>query len=178
MTKLNQTLLIKQLISIAADLQPLYIILIGAPGSGKSTFIKALSEHLKLTIGSTDDQVDDYAFNHGITYSQAMQKINFKHLKRNMEAHVLDAVKRGLHVVIDQTNMNKKSRREKLEWASTRHVKVAVSFDVDVKVLLERIEKRSAATGKDIPKHVFFSMLKKYEAPTKDEGFDHVFELV
>lgn len=173
--KYNQTLLVNRLLEIASAPQPLYMILIGAPGSGKSTFIKALSERLNLTVGSTDDQIDAYAAKNGMTYSQAFGKLNFKTLKREMEATLQEASKRGRHCVVDQTNMGRKQRKDKLAWASPQHAKVAIDFDVPDKVLIERCDARAAATGKVIPRAVLFSMLKNHEAPTRDEGFDYVF---
>lgn len=177
MTRLNQTLLLNRLVEIASTPQPLYMVLIGAPGSGKSTFIKALGERLDLVVGSTDNQIEKYAAANGMTYSQAFGKLNFKTLKRQMEEDLREGARRGKHCVVDQTNMGRKQRKDKLEWASPRHAKVAIDFDVPDKVLIERCDARANATGKLIPRHVLFSMLKNHEAPSKDEGFDYVFTL-
>lgn len=176
--KYNQALLVNRLLEIAAAPQPLFMVLIGAPGSGKSTFIKALGERLTLTVGSTDDQIDAYAAKNGMTYSQAFGKLNFKTLKRQMEETMQDAAKRGRHCVIDQTNMGVKQRKDKLLWASPQHAKIAIDFDVPDKTLIERCDARAAATGKVIPRNVLFSMLKNHEAPTRAEGFDYVFVFV
>lgn len=158
---------------------PLFIILIGAPGSGKSTFIAGLKPHMSLTVGSTDDLIDEYAAKHKLTYTEAFGKLNFKGLKVRMEQEVKEAVSKGRHVVIDQTNMHRKSRSGKLAMAAANSafVKVAVDFDVQEKVLLERLDARAAATGKVIPRNVLYSMLKSYEAPTKVEGFDVVLKV-
>lgn len=176
MKKLNTTLLINQLNELALQ-GPLFIIMIGAPGSGKSTFIKALGQTLKFTVGSTDDQIDAYAEKHGITYSQAFTRINFKHLKKQMMEDINAAARVDRSVVIDQTNMGRKQRKDKLALAGPNHVKVAIVFEVPEKELFERLEKREAATGKGVPKVAVYSMLKNYEAPTRDEGFDFCFEL-
>lgn len=175
MKKLNFTLLSKQLVELSLN-GPLLIMLIGAPGTGKSTFIGKLLEQLKLVVASTDDQIDAYAASKGITYSQAFKQINFKTLKKQMEQDILSAVRIDKSVIIDQTNIHRKSRKDKLAMAP-RYQKVAVVFDVPEQQLLERLNAREAATGKAIPKFVLYSMLKAYEAPTRDEGFDECFEL-
>lgn len=176
MKRLNQTLLLQALKAHSLE-SPLMIVLIGAPGTGKSTFIKELQEYISVTVASTDDQIDAYAAKHGLTYSQAFAKINFKTLKRQMEADIIGAVRGNKHVVIDQTNMHRKSRKDKLAMSSVAYQKVAVVFEVETKLLLERLKKREAETGKGIPVHVVFSMLKAYEAPTREEGFSACYEL-
>jgi predicted kinase len=176
MKKLNFTLIAQQLTELA-KYNPLMIVLIGAPGSGKSTFIKRLSESLKLVIGSTDNQIDAYAAERGLNYSEAFKEINFKMLKRQMEADILGAVSKGEHVIVDQTNMHRKSRKDKLAMATSSYVKVAIVFEVAEKALFERLAKREAEIGKHIPHVAVYSMLKNYEAPSRDEGFDHCLEL-
>jgi adenylate kinase family enzyme len=155
--------------------QPLFVILVGAPGSGKSTLLGALKAHMPLVIGSTDDQIEEHAAEHGLTYSQAFERINFKTLKKRMELTMTEAVARSQHVFVDQTNMTRKSRSGKLKLAGDKHLKLAVDFDVPDKVLIERIKVRGIETGKVIPPGIFFSMMKTYEAPSRDEGFDRVY---
>ena len=96
-----------------------------------------------------------------------------------MEETVLNAVKDGRNVVIDQTNMTRKSRSGKLAWAKQGqdYVKIAVDFEVEDKVLLARLDERAKATGKSIPKGIVFKMLKEHQEPTREEGFDYVFTL-
>lgn len=160
-----------------SKVQPLFIMLIGAPGSGKSTFLNGLKKQIPIVVASTDDQIDEHAANNGLTYSQAFDQINFKTLKQRMEQAIVDARDAGKHIAVDQTNMHRKSRSGKLKMAGPGYLKIALDFDVPDKTLLERIDARAEATGKNIPRHVVFSMLKSYEAPSKTEGFDHVYKI-
>lgn len=175
--KVTHAQLRAELIELAST-QPLFVVLIGPPASGKSTFLNALKAHMPLVIASTDDQIDAYAVEHKLTYSQAFDKINFKHLKKAMDQTMVDAVSSGKHVFVDQTNMSRKSRSGKLKLASEAYLKIAIDFDVPDKVLLERLDARAAATGKLIPRGIFFSMMKSYEAPTRDEGFNKLYTVV
>ena len=172
--KITQANLCSELAELGKS-QPLFVIMIGAPGSGKSTFLSSLKNHMPFVIASTDDQIEAHAAINGLTYSQAFEQISFKTLKQRMKLMLFEAVSQSKHVFIDQTNMSRKSRSEKLKLAVFRHVKIAVDFEVPSEVVLERLKARELATGKVIPKSVFYSMMKAYEAPTCDEGFNRVY---
>ena len=59
-------------------------VLIGLPGSGKSTFRDkhiAANPTIEFVTCSTDDLIEEFAAKEGITYDQAFKKINFKDLQ-------------------------------------------------------------------------------------------------
>ena len=94
-----------------------------------------------------------------------------------MDATAANARTRKLSVIIDQTNMSSKSRRTKLEpFVKAGYTCVSLNFDVPMKTLQERLDKRAAETGKVIPPYVLTQMLSGYTPPTKAEGFTHIWD--
>lgn len=149
---------------------PTIYILIGPPGAGKSTWRAAFSE--PAVVISSDDKIDEYAKQHGLTYSEAWSKVDMKEIDRQWKAEFAGAVERRENIVVDRTNMSRKSRSRFLNLPSEYRT-VAVDFKISRDVLDARLEKRAQETGKHISKVIVDSMLRNYEAPTREE-FDQV----
>lgn len=144
------------------------ILLIGAPGSGKTTWGKFYAEkngivrlcpdefRAKLGTGEDDQSVSAAAF--------AMTK--------SAMGNALDA---GKSVMIDATLMYRKARKDFINIARGRVAKtMAVVFEADKATLLERNKMRGLAGGRNVPEAVIDSMLSKYQPPVKGEEFDEV----
>lgn len=135
------------------------ILLIGAPGSGKSTWGKFYAEsrgivrlcpdefRAKLGTGEDDQSVSAAAF--GMT-----------------RAGMDNTLSLGQSVMIDATNMYKKARKQFLDIARSHGVKtMAVVFEATKETLLERNINRGKSGGRNVPEHVIDSMLSRYERP-------------
>lgn len=157
--------------------KPFLLVLVGLPGSGKSTFVNKLKENFSLHVASTDDLIERDAAKAGKTYSEYFKIANQKNLKREMDEGITTAVYAGKNIVNDQTNMGGKKRKALLDSINDDYAKYAIVFDVDSAVLKERLEKRAAATGKVIPDHVIHNMTSNYQAPSTREGFTDVWVL-
>ena len=158
------------------------IMLIGPPGSGKSTYIAGLiavknllsNNNYQVAVISTDDIFEEMAKDTGITYSEAFGKFSYKEVEREMFNRLDRAIKENQNIIIDQTNMTVKSRARKLQKFPSNYSKEAVVFSVDRTELDRRLKQRETETGKSIPKHVVDSMLASYQEPTMDEGFNKI----
>jgi predicted kinase len=146
-------------------------VLVGLPGSGKSTFAKALNAHGDYTIISRDDIVEEYAEAHGLTYDQAWS-LTLQTADSDMEARLEMALERGDMIIWDQTNLTVKSRRRVLNrlkgWHNTIY---ATYFEVDEAVRQARLAQRH---GKTIPPHIEEQMRRSYVRPSVEEGFHGV----
>ena len=152
------------------------IMLIGLPGSGKSTWIKNFmsdKDPSQWVIASTDDILEKWGKERGLNYNQAFQQLNFKAVVAQMTQDIQDAIKNGKNIIFDQTNMNQKSRRKKLQMLPATYTREAVVFTITDEELKARLKKREKETGKKIPSNVIDSMARSYEAPTKAE-FDKI----
>lgn len=150
---------------------PKLFMLIGVPGAGKSTWIK----NQKLTddafILSTDNYIEDMAIAEGRTYSEAFGD-HIYNATAQLHEDLEYAMQHGKDIIWDQTNLNARGRREKLQKVMGSYEKIAVVFETPDDIN-ERLKSREK-TGKVIPVKVFDAMVAGYEPPTRFEGFNKI----
>ena len=155
--------------------KPIVIVMVGLPGSGKSTLIKKiLSEIDNIHVESTDDLIEEEANRLGLTYSEAFKIVNFKEIEKKAVALSTLALQEGKSIIIDQTNMSLKSRKKKIDRFRGFSI-VAIDIKVSSEVLTKRLKDRAALTGKHIPQFVIETMTNNYEEPSIAEGFSAVY---
>jgi polynucleotide kinase-phosphatase len=145
------------------------VVLIGASGSGKSTFAK---KHFKPTeIVSSDTcrgLISDDENNQPAT-KEAFELLHFIAAKR---------LKRGLLTVVDATNVQIESRKPLIELARRFHcIPVAIVLDIPEKISQERNELRP---DRNFGPHVIAQhrqQLRKSLKSLKKEGFRHIYTL-
>ena len=149
---------------------PNVYVLVGVPGSGKSTWIKNQDWALGLTIVSTDAFVEDYARAQGKTYNEVFKEYMPTAIDLMIE-QVVFAREHGHTVIWDQTSTTVKSRKKKFNMLPD-YEHIAVVFKTpDPLELAIRLKNRP---GKNIPQHVINSMISGWEDPTLDEGYAEV----
>ena len=151
-----------------------YILMVGPPGAGKSTWINDfLKENDKeWVIISSDNIIMEMAEPEGLSYSDAFNKFAKKAMVE-MNHRLKNAIKNGDNIIHDQTNMTVKSRAKKISQA-TGYIKKAIVFELAEDELRRRLDKRKKEDGKTIPEYVVENMLNSYIRPSKAEGFTHV----
>lgn len=153
--------------------RPVAYILVGLPGSGKSTWIRQQMSDNNFTVVSTDDEIDKYAKSKGLTYSDVFQDY-IKTATNVMNSNFRNAIANGQNIIWDQTNLSKKKRRSIIQQLPKSYKKIAVVFQVSNDELQRRLEKRAQDEGKHIPTHIVDNMRKTFEMPTKEEGFHEI----
>ena len=145
------------------------VVLIGASGSGKSTF--ARSHFLPTEIISSDfcrGLVSDDENNQAAT-NDAFAVLNFIAARR---------LTRMKLTVVDATNVQAEARKPLLELARTYHaIPVALVLDLPERVCLERNRQRP---DRDFGRHVIAQhrqQLRRSLKELKKEGFRHVYVL-
>lgn len=151
--------------------KPRLIMLCGVPGSGKSTWYgKYCESHTEHTLASTDFLIELAARLAGKTYNDVFQN-TIKDATKTMFELVMVAVKDNMDIVWDQTNLNRKSRGQKLIMIPDHYEKIAIYFPIP-----DDLDKRlSNRPGKSIPYHVMKNMIDTFEIPQYDEGFDRIY---
>ena len=152
--------------------KPTAYILVGVPGSGKSTWIaNQMIDWNTTVVASTDDYVAQEALRQDKTYNDVWQD-SMPDAVRHMAQTVRDAVRDGLNIVWDQTSTAVPARAKKLRMLPKNYRKIAVVFPTpDDKELSRRLANRP---GKNIPESVMRQMISGFVMPTKEEGFDEI----
>lgn len=145
--------------------------MIGAPGSGKSSWTKEIIGLAEII--SSDDILDQMAIESGITYAQSFHA-NIGFAKKLMNVHLEQALLAGRSVVIDETNMSVKARRKILARIPSHYRLFAAVFMIDRDELDRRLIHREQTTGKYVPPDAVTDFLAKYEEPTTTE-FEMIF---
>jgi len=129
---------------------PNFYMLVGVPGSGKSSYLK---ERLLRNEDERDAAI--ISSDHTVMY-------------RDLD----DAIKWGDDIFWDQTNLSYGSRKGKLNKIPDSYTKVALVFNTPDDDELER--RLNSREGKHIPKKVIKDMAGRYQPPTIPEGFNRV----
>jgi len=145
-------------------------VLVGVPGSGKSTWVKNQDWAKDCAIISTDDHVERYAASVGKTYSDVFTEYMPKAVKL-MADDVVKAREAGKDIIWDQTSTTLASRTRKFNMLPDYYAIAVVFKTPDHKELMRRLWSRP---GKEIPEHVIASMIAGWDEPTEDEGFDEI----
>jgi predicted kinase len=145
------------------------IMLVGIPTSGKSTFSNN-PKYKNYVRVSSDDILQEIAKEKKASYN-AIFESNIRFAQIAMMKVLRNAIEDGKSIIWDQTNLTKKQRREKIKQIPAHYKKTAVYFIIDLKTALER---NTTRPGKVIPPEVLERMIKQYELPTLEEGFDQI----
>lgn len=145
------------------------IVLVGATGSGKSTFARRWfgkgevisSDSCREMVSNSENTMD--------ASDDAFDLLFYVVGKR---------LKRGLLTVVDATNVRSEDRKKLVALAREYHtLPVAIVMNMPDKVCIERNETR---TDRNLPAHVVtnhISLLRRGLGRLKDEGFRKIFEM-
>jgi predicted kinase len=144
--------------------------LVGIPASGKSTWVQNQEWAEDCVVVSTDEFVEDYAKECGSTYSEVFEDYMPTAVKL-MADKVIRAREAGKDIIWDQTSTTVASRVKKFRMLQD-YDHIAVVFKApEVEELSRRLLSRP---GKIIPVDVIESMIKNFEIPSEEEGFDEI----
>ena len=149
---------------------PKVYVLVGVPGSGKSTWIAQQDWARDCSIVSTDHWIEVFARELGRTYSEVFD-LFMPAAVRAMSAQVALAQQQGRDIVWDQTSVSVASRAKKFaSLPDYEHVAVVFATPEPAE-LARRLAQRP---GKVIPESVVQHMINTFELPTESEGYREI----
>ena len=149
---------------------PKAYILVGIPGSGKSTWVNNQAWAPECAYVSTDKYVEEYAASQNKTYSEVF-KDYMPTAVDLMARDVVTARNNNKDIIWDQTSTTIQSRTRKFNMLPGYEM-IAVVFPIPGKEELTR--RLNSRPGKTIPDDVIQQMIDGYEMPTTEEGFTTV----
>ena len=130
---------------------PNVIILVGFPGSGKSTWVK--------------QHYDQFARLDGDALKTSVKVVKALH----------NELEKRRNVVVDATNVTLERRSALITEAKKYNCKIyAVVFIVSVEECIRRVKDREDKGGPHIPKIAIYKSNSTYVEPTINEGFDQI----
>ena len=125
------------------------VIMVGYPGSGKSTVAKSICQDEQFVLVQGD-----------------VHKTSPKMIKA-----ALPCVKEGKSIVFDATNSSSKKRNEYIEFAKKHNLKVVcIHMSTSLEVSYKRNKERDPE--QQVPKIAYSVYTKHFENPSAEEGFE------
>ena len=150
---------------------PKLYMMVGVPGSGKSTWVKNQEFWMKdCAYISTDMWVEMEAERRGVTYSEIFQEYMPKAVEL-MVNQVELARDKGMDIIWDQTSTTIATRAKKFRMLPEYYA-IAVVFRIPEPEELQR--RLASRPGKVIPSEVLDDMIAKWQEPTLEEGFNEI----
>jgi predicted kinase len=147
-------------------------VLVGVPASGKTTWINNQTWIDDCVMVSTDEFVEDYAKQCGLTYSEVFDDYMPTAVELMLDK-VVWARDNDKDIIWDQTSCSIATRAKKIRMLSD-YYKIAVVFKTPSTIELQ--ERLASRPGKNVPWEVVSDMAQKLEVepPSKEEGFDEI----
>lgn len=138
-------------------------IMVGVPGSGKSTIAKEISKKYNAKILSSD-KIREKLFG-----SEDCQENGYL-VFSTLYCMARESLEKGENIIIDATNINRKARKEVFsKLKEFNFEKIAVVKEVPIEVA----KKRNKSRDRVVPDEVIENFYARYEKPTKEE-FDEI----
>lgn len=147
-------------------------LMMGCPGSGKSTYLKTNLINFKNPIIISRDNIRFSMVKEDEEYFSRENEVYAEFIRQ-----IKDALDFNAEVFADATHLNETSRTKTLRalGESLKDVEVNVIWvRVPVEVALNQNENRKG-TRSYVPKSVIRRMHSQLTIPTKEEGFDHIY---
>lgn len=141
-----------------------FIMMVGLPGSGKSTIALDMMKDRSDIIYISSDELREK-----MTGDVNNQEKNVDVFAKMLEM-TKESLQRGFHVIYDATNIGRKKRKALLTQIPKHVEKIALYVATDYKVVIEQNRKRERV----VPKDVINRMYKNLQIPIYSEGWDKI----
>ncbi len=143
--------------------RPKFIMMVGVPGSGKSTISNDISCCENAVVISSDG-IREELYGDPSIQGEASDVFALMHNR------VKEYLNLGYSVIYDATNMSRRDRKSALSIVPEYVIKECYVVWASIETCIKRDSMRTRTVGED----VIHKMLHRFEAPFYDEGFDKI----
>ena len=144
--------------------RPSLILLVGIPGSGKTTYAEKYIEENPNTVHLSSDKIRAELWGNEATQGDNNEVFSL------MQSRAIEALNNGQSVVYDATNITRKDRSYIISICP-KFVKIECHI---IWAHIETCIERDAARERTVGKAVIDKMLKRFQAVYYDEGVDKI----
>jgi predicted kinase len=144
-------------------------ILVGLPGSGKTTWAKDLAADDTIILSSDEirNELAEQGMGQKDVYDKTLNELVFK----TLDERYIQAVAAGKNVILDATHLKRKYREKYIKSVAIWNAEIqCVYFDVDYEKCYERNAQRERVVPKEVIRKMYFEM----EDPSLAEGFNEI----
>lgn len=152
---------------------PLLVVLVGLPGSGKSTAAGRLASTIRgqgrsCEIIGSDAYLEAEAVRRGLPYRTIFAE-RFDIAETIMWRQAKEAIRSRISVIWDQTNLTVSARHRRLRLFPKDYLRIAAVMSTAD----DEAWKRNLARGPDraVPEDAFHRMRAEFRRPNREEGF-------
>jgi len=145
-------------------MKPVFIMMVGLPASGKSTYSAKLKDAYHAVVLSSDDLRAVFGESKN---DQSVTVEVFAYMQRESIARLNN----GVSVIYDATNISAYRRIEMLKKLADVDCR---KICVEVRRSYEACRASLAGRDHDVPEYALKKMAEQYEAPSYEEGWDEI----
>ncbi len=160
---------------MSTDKKPAAYVLVGLPGSGKSTWAAAHPE--KLPVASTDSFIESHAAEHGLDYAEAF-KTAYPQAVQAMKQTVEGYIAARTPFIWDQTNLVPQERQQIYNILHPTHRVIYVVFMVPLDVCLRRHAERPRKGGRVVDEKRIAMLARDTVFPRSQDPHDEIIRIV
>lgn len=146
--------------------KPILVVMVGIPGSGKSTIANELSKQYGMRVFSSDKIREEF-------YGDANIQGDAMKVFGTLYYRMSKALQSGQDCIFDATNVNKKDRS-----GVFKRIHCDTEYDVVAYVVMTNVDeciRRDALRDRHATEAVIQKFVNKFTMPSAEEGFDDVF---
>ena len=144
--------------------RPNLILLVGIPGSGKTTYAEKYIKEHPNTVHLSSDKIRAELWDNEATQGDNNEVFSL------MQSRAIEALNNGQSVIYDATNVTRKDRSYIITLCP-KFVKIEAHV---IFAPIETCIERDAARERTVGKEVIDRMLKRFQAPYYDEGINEI----